>query len=219
VHTIFPAAQVISQFTKPVKVKQYGIGEYAEIVRLKPMSIGGLGLHSWNRIVKVEKREVNPYAVAPHIKGGGVAKSSIIPFIESVVREPLIKDISFTVATIDDPDLITALDDYQFDEPTAAMLMLARVYPNNIHIADIYYQNPYQPIPESKRRYEWAAYRGLKMLGPTIVRLEDYARTKGCEYLTLTAAADDLIPLFATLGFTLETNDFGRMARAMEKRL
>ena len=219
-HTVYPAEQVAAHFTKPVRVKQYGGDEYEEIVKLEPEILGGLGLHSWNRIVQVEKREVDPYAVAPHIdRRSGIGKLSIIPFIGTVIGEPLIKDISLTVATIEDRDLMAALDDYEFDEPTVAKLMLARVYPNNIHIADIYCQNPYQPIPESERRYAWSAYRGLKMLGPTTVRLEEYARAKGCEFLTLTAAADDLVPLFTTWDFALETNEIGRMARAMEKRL
>jgi hypothetical protein len=210
---------VAAQFTKPVKVMQYGSGEYAEVVKLKPAAIGGLGLHSWNRIVQVEKRNVIPRAVAPHIDNYGIGKPSIIPYIGSVIGGPLIKDISLTVATIDDPALMASLSDYEFDEPTVAMLMLAQVHPNNIHIADIYYQNPYHPIPEGQRRYEWAAYRGLKLLGPTLARIEEYARSKGCDYLTLTAAADDLVTLFGSHGFTLETNEVGKMARAMEKRL
>jgi hypothetical protein len=49
--------------------------------------------------------------------------------------------------------------------------------------------------------------------------MNNFAATLNCGYLTLTAASDDLVPLFARHGFTLEKNQMSRMARAMEKKV
>lgn len=208
--TIYPKDQIASQFgDKSLKVVQYDMAEYAEIVRLKPEAIGGLAIHSWNRIVQVEKLKVNPQAVAPFIDRDGMSSPEMVGAISKIIKEPLIKDISYTLCTVDDD---------QLQDKEVASLMLATVFPNNIHLIDVMYQNPYKPIPEAERRY-MADHKGLGMLGPTLARIEEYARSKGCAYVTLTAAADHLVPLFGKYGYTRETNYIGNMARAMEKRL
>lgn len=49
--------------------------------------------------------------------------------------------------------------------------------------------------------------------------MEKYAIAKNCDYLTLTAATPELVPVFRKFGFTVETNDMGRQALAMEKKM
>ena len=48
---------------------------------------------------------------------------------------------------------------------------------------------------------------------------EAYAKASKLNYLTLTAAHRDIIPLFSEYGFTVESNVMGTCARAMEKRV
>jgi hypothetical protein len=50
-----------------------------------------------------------------------------------------------------------------------------------------------------------------------LARTEAYAAEHGCDYLTLTAATDDLVPLFGKFGFVVE--DGQATSLAMEKRL
>jgi hypothetical protein len=209
VHSIYPKEQIAGKFGRPLKIAQYGMAEYAEIVRLKPICIGGLAIHNWNRIVQVEKLKVSPRAVSPYIGPDGISSPEMIGAIGKIIKEPVIKDISYTSCVLDDESLA---------DNEVASLMLARVYPNNIHLIDVMYQDPYQPIPQSNRRYI-ADHKGLGMLGLTLSRIEEYARANGCACVTLTAAADHLVPLFEKYGYALETNYIGNMARAMEKHL
>ena len=73
--------------------------------------------------------------------------------------------------------------------------MLVRVYPNDLHVSDVYFRNPYKPIPKAEQKYYSRKYQGLGLLGAALGRIDDYARTQGCDYLTLTCAHPDLIPV------------------------
>ena len=54
-------------------------------------------------------------------------------------------------------------------------------------------------------------HKGFGLLPNVIANMQTYAVQKGIEYLTLTAAAGDLVPLFTKHGFKIEDNDLGRL--------
>jgi hypothetical protein len=54
-------------------------------------------------------------------------------------------------------------------------------------------------------------------MGSLLARVEAYAAEHDCQFLTLNAATDDLVPLFGKFGFTVE--DGQATGLAMEKRL
>jgi len=183
--------------------------DYDKIVELKGLAIGGMAIHGWNRIIQVEKLGFDPGGVASYINEYGMCMPEMVEGISRIIGEPFVKDISCTICTVNDGDL---------EDNEVASLMIARVFPNNVHLIDVMYQNPYKPIPPTERRY-MADHKGLGMLGPTLALIEDYAVSNACQFVTLTAAADHLAPLFEKYGFKLETNFLGKKARAMEKRV
>lgn len=208
-HDIFPRAEIEAKFGKPLLVVQRGLESYDTILRDEE-GIGGLALNVWNRITEVEKMPFDPYAIRPYLNPNGQPKKSLLPAIDQIIGSRVIKDISCTYATVEDPDL---------EDNEVGKLVIANVFPNDLHLADVTFQNPYRPIPQSRQRYTFTFFEGFKMLGPTLERIEAAARRLGCQHVTLTCAAPDLIPLFSKFGFRQETGPFGSRADAMEKKL
>jgi hypothetical protein len=103
------------------------------------------------------------------------------------------------------------------DVTLVAYLFVARIFPNEFHIADMSFVNPYEPIPQDLRSYKFRRFRGLQLLGTVLERAEAYAAKHHCDFMTLTAPADDLVPLFGKFGFVVE--DHLATSLAMEKRV
>lgn len=207
---VFPVEAVRAKFKGPVVIDQFGMPEMPDIVREFDQDLCNLALNVWNRIVQVEKRRVDPMSLASFINlKTGQHNPLMLGAIEQIIGEPVIKEIAFTHCRIEDDSL---------DDNTVARLFLARVYPNDLHIADVCYQNPFEPIPDGQG-YEMQSYRGLGMLRETLERVEACARSRDCNFITLTAAGDDNYRLFSRYGFTRENNPMGEIQNAMEKKL
>lgn len=203
-HAILPLAEVERCFDKPVRLEQLGIDRLGEVVARDPNALLNTAFTVWQRYV-ARQPAADPEAVRAHIRRHG---GSFLEAAQAVLGEPVIKDLSFSRCVLEDPTL---------EDHLAAYLIVARVYPNDVHIADMNFANPYKPIPPERRGFKFRRYKGLSLLGMVLGRIEAYARGQGCDYLTLTAAADDLVPLFAKHGFRVE--DGNATSLAMEKRV
>jgi hypothetical protein len=140
----------------------------------------------------------------------GLHNPAMVGEIGRLIGQPIIKDIAFTHCRVES-DLL--------DDNTVSRLFLAHVYPNDIHITDVCFQDPFQPLPAGQRRYEMQTHKGLGLLTDTMARIEAHARGAGCDHITLTAAGDDNMALFKRYGFTVEKNPVGKSQNAMEKKL
>ncbi len=216
IHSIFPYKEVKERIGKDVVLTQVGLSQYAEIVGAYPADITGLALNAWNRIAHGKNPPKDKYAVKEwitidHRQGTVNIDPAIVAGISDIIGTPLIKDISFSEVAVTDEAVPT-------ENRKIARLIVARVHPNDVILADIFFQDPGKSIPE-KDQYQWQVFKGFGLLGTVVSRTNDYAKAHRCDYLTLTASADDLVPLFAKHGFALETNEFGRQARAMQRRV
>jgi hypothetical protein len=213
-HSLFPIAEIRDKFDSPVELQQFGLNEYNEIVRLKAGAIAGLALNVWNRIVHSDTHDVNPMALSRYIDNANPNDPQVDPQIvcgiEEVIGAKVIRDISYSRCTLN--------DSASSDDELIAELLIAHVYPNDLHWADVHFRNPRQPLSKRDRRFKFREFRGFGLLSKVAARITAYASAQGMDYITLTAAANDLVPLFATHGFTLETNEMGGSARAMQKR-
>lgn len=209
-HSILPLNEIRSAFDKAVLLQQYGNSDLEKIQAINLHSISGTCLNVWNRIVVAGTPKVYKYALAPYIDEQGIGKAGMLQAMNKIIGQPVIQDISWSRCTIDDPTL---------EDKVVAQLVVARVFPNDLHLVDVHFRNPYKPIPEAKQKYHFRDYEGLGLLPTVMARLEEYARSHSCDYLTLTCAHADLAPLFGKFGFTVETNPLGRMAHAMEKKV
>jgi hypothetical protein len=203
-NAILPFDQIVKRFDKPVRLEQLGMDRFAEVATRDPNGLLNAAFTVWQRYVR-KHPEANAGAVRDHIRQHG---GDFLDAVQATIGEPVIRDISFSRCTLDDP---------QLEENLVAYLLVARVYPNDVHIADMNFMNPYLPIAPERRKFKFQRYKGLSLLGALLSRVEAYAAVHGCEYLTLNAATDDLVPLFSKFGFSVE--DGQATSLAMEKRL
>ena len=206
-HEVFPLDELRSRFDAPVKVEQLGLADLDEIYRREPSNMAALGIHAWNRIVNhPDHSNLDPRSLGPYINGGD--DPSFIGIIQLQIGCDLIYDISYTVCTIED----SALDD-----KVVARALIADVYPSDLHIGDVYFRNPYKPIPRDERKYKYREYEGLRLLRPFMEGVDSFAAKSEVQFVTLTAATVEHVPLFRTYGFALQLDPIAREARAMQK--
>lgn len=89
-------------------------------------------------------------------------------------------------------------------------LLVAWLYRNDLHLGDINFVDPDNPIPEAERRYKHQTHKGLRLLPDLLANMKNKATELGCEQITLTAAALDQIDLFKRFGFVVEDSDQAR---------
>src|SRR4051812_42736648 len=65
--TIMPVEEVKTSLSKAVACEQYGLNQYADIVRLAPADITGLALNAWNRLVHGKNPPRDKYAIKKYI--------------------------------------------------------------------------------------------------------------------------------------------------------
>ena len=202
-----------SRFDKPVDIQEYGIADLDRIIKLLPKPMWAIGLNVWGRIVYCGLNEVNIYAIEEYV---AAEDPRLFEEIGKIIEQDVIKDIYLLQAQVQDSSLPYA---------TVAQVLAARVYPNDLHFADVTFTNPYRPIAPEKRKFTYQEYEGLGLLGTVIDRIEKEAVSESCYYLTLTAAAIDLVPLFSQYGFTVENSPIAEMGLEngqcipMEKRI
>lgn len=203
-HALLPLEEISRRFDKPVHLEQLGIDRLPEIFKRDPDRILNTGFTVWDRYARTNP-SVQRTAVREHLhKHGG----TFLDAASAIIGEPIIKDICFSRCTVDDASL-----DYNL----VAYLLAAHVYPNNLHLADIILVNPYKPLPIAPTRYKMRRYKGLGLLSTVMSRAEAYAVEQGCDHMTLTADADDVVPLFARFGFLVEEGEVASLA--MEKKV
>ena len=203
-NSILPFEEIESRFDKPVRLEQLGMDRFEEVAKRDPNGLMNAALTVWQRYAR-NNPNADPAAVRDYIRQHG---GDLLNAVQALVGEPVVRDISFSRCTIDDADLA---------ENLVAYLLVARVYPNEFHIADVSFVNPYEPIPPELRSYKSRRFRGLQLLGTVLQRAEAYAAKHHCDYMTLTAPADDLVPLFGKFGFVVE--DDLATSLAMEKKV
>jgi hypothetical protein len=206
-HSIFPIDEVRPHFSSRLQFRQFGLEEYAQIVRFEAQGIGNVGATVWNRMVHAKVHDVDPKALQKYFKQDGKIDPEIVFAIGEIIGEPVIKDISYSRCTI--------------DAQPVAELLLADVYPNDLHWADVHFRDPRRPIrrPPSATVETLRKFKGFGLLGAVVSSIDQYARENGFDYVTLTAAEPSLVPLFESYGFELERNDLAKFLRAMEKRI
>jgi hypothetical protein len=201
---ILPLEEIQARFDKPLVVEQLGIDRFAEIRARDPNALLNTAFTVWQRHLQ-RNAEADPAGVRDHIRRRG---GSFLEGAETVLGVPVVKDISLSRLSVADDALEANL---------VAYLVVAQVHPNSLHLADINLVNPYSPIPPGNRQYKFRKFKGLGLLRTVLARAEACAAARRCDYLTLTAAVDDLVPLFAKFGFVAENDQATSLA--MEKKV
>jgi GNAT superfamily N-acetyltransferase len=195
---ILPVAALRQRFPE-LWVEEYGRGQIADIVRLKGPAMHGMALSIWNRVVSFRTDAVDPQAIAKWVR---TEDPRLHQRIERIIGKRVIQDLYYGHAKLD----------VNGEALTVAEATVACVYPNDLHIADVEFSNPHQPIPEAERLYQYQHYRGLGLLSSFLQAAEAAAKRMGCRNLTLTAADGGLMDMFAGYGFHVEESWIGQQA-------
>lgn len=154
----------------------------------------------WNRIVSNNLFPVDSMAVA---KFASSHDPQVHRKISQIIGENIIKAFVYTKCQIDDEDL---------DYKTVCEFVIFELYPNILHLGDITFSDPYKPISNEEKKFEHQDFEGLGMLSSLMNNINEYAKQKSFDYITLTSASKDQIPLFKKYGFTPENNAFTNQA-------
>ena len=159
-----------------------------------------MAMDVWNRIVARNIIPVDPLALSKFARR---FDPLIYKQIEKITRKPIFKEMHYTRAFLQDNAL---------NCPEIVEFLIARVYPNDIHIGDISIKNPYKPLPTNLQKCSIHTHKGFGLLSPLMDNIISYGRSKKCDYLTLVASQYENVELFERYGLSVEDNEFARLA-------
>lgn len=194
---IFPESSIRSKFTSDLSIIRRDRKKLNEIAIIKPACMAEMGGGAWDRYVQ-ENPDCDPQALADYFNEGS---PKIYLAMERYTGLKVLNDISYTTAQVLDDDL---------EENLCSEVLLAVIWPNVLRISDVTFANPYEPIPESKRKYRFQHYKGLGLFSEFLSNCEKYCLEKGISEITLAAAYIDLVPFFESYGFSVEDTPAGR---------
>lgn len=195
---IVPLPQLRERFGDDLTVEMFDREKLSKIIKDKPLGMHALGGNIWNRIVTREWNDVDPMQLRAYFQRQDPKLHSAI---SRVIGENAIRDILMVRAWKGVPRKANLVME----------LMVADVYRNELHLGDVTFCDPERPIAPADRTYKLQSHKGLGLLGVLIDNMDAYARARGYEYLTLTAAYADLVPLFQRHGFAVEDTMAGRI--------
>lgn len=177
-----------------------GRSQLAQIERELPDKLKALSLHQWDRLVEWGPVQLDTQAISDYANG----KPGAARFISNQIRQPLIQDIAYQHYTVQ-----------RGGNPiTVAEILVAHLYPDDLHLADIQYSNPDKPLqPGSEKPHQH--YEGFGLLKPTLDRLISVAKSLDCRAVTLTAATKQLAIIFERHGFQISDTHVGRTVASL----
>jgi hypothetical protein len=197
-NSVLPIQVISAALPSPLQLEEYGSADLKKIIAREPITIFGVGMNVWNRIVGYAYRDVNPMALADLVD----ARDPLVhEAIARIIGEPVIKEVYYAHGTLVDP---------QLGYNTVCQILVAQVFPNDLQIGDVLISNPYKPISVDKRKHMFQEYEGFGVLGTVLKNAERVARDRGCDYVTLTAASVDQYHLFSKYKFSVEQNAFSQ---------
>ncbi|MDA8078713.1 MAG: hypothetical protein M0Z79_07200 [Nitrospiraceae bacterium] len=182
--------QELSRLFGEVTFREFAHKDMEEIRRMKPQTLFWLAFSTWKRIVQFNLLPVSAEALdddimrkdpEAHVK------------ISKIIGAPVIKDISYVNAAVAGQDR---------NERTVAEIFAVRVYPNNLHLANVEFERPVRPAEHDAYKDMIGEYTDLfTKVAKNAIR---YGKEQGCNYLLLTARLPYHAEIFARAGFLME---------------
>ena len=203
IHDIFPLGELRLRYPRLLTVEQYGKSDVLRVAELAPKVMNGLCLHAWHRMLKDNEFEhLDPALMEVYIDGPLYQLVAIL----DALANPIFYDFSYIACRNDEGILV-------------GQLIVADVCPNNLHIADVYFQNPESPLHDSRLNSDGTGYNGFGLLGKVLDNAECFARENRNDIVALVAASDSRVLLFERYGYRLSDDKNGKYAREMFKRI
>ena len=196
---IYPAEELQDKFEAEVTLEYYFMEDVDTIAKLEPNCLCEIGGNSWMHYIE-SGAKVNPRKLSKHFDSGN---PFLFKEVEKVMKRKVLQDIMLVHAKVQDPEL---------ENNICGQLLLARVYPNNLHISDVEFSNPYEPVPENEKKHHFHEYRSLGLFAKLLVNIIAYGKKNRISNVTLSAASDHQIKYFKSHGFSIENNNFAKDA-------
>lgn len=196
---VYPANSLESKFDKSISIDYYGMDDIDEIAKLHPGCLFEIGASAWMHYIE-SGAKVNSQKLSKYFDE---QDPFIFRRVEKVMKRKVIQDIVLVHAHVDDTDL---------ERDICGQLLLARTYPNNLHISDVEFSNPYEPVSKSDQEYSYHNYRSLGLFSELLDNIVNLGKRNNIKKITLSAASNDQIPYFEKHGFNVEGTNFARQA-------
>ncbi len=193
---VFPRDEVIERVGEELEFSEYSLEDLDELVACKSASLFELGAAIWDRYFRGHPY-VNPQQFSDHFDNDD-------PMLFQAIADWLGE------TTVDELYYVhVELADTTVDYRTVAELLVAQAYPNVMHVSDVEFSNPRQPIPAYEQQYAHQHFRGLGLLPVLVANIVEFGQQHGRDEVCLTAAHIDLVPLFEQHGFTVDDTPAG----------
>jgi len=196
---VYPVESLKEKFDEEVLIDYYGMGDIAEIAKLEPGCMFEIGANAWMHYIE-SGAKVNPQKLSRYFDE---RDPLIYRRVEKVMKRKALQDILLVHAHVDDSSL---------ERDICGQLLLARTYPNNLHISDVEFSNPYEPVSSSEQSYQYHNYRSLGLFSELLENIMQLGKDNKISRITLSAASRDQVPYFEKHGFSMEDTEFASQA-------
>lgn len=173
--------------------------DWKGLQKSRPAHIAGICMFIWDEMVD-RKMTTQPFKIGPIVKNSfkGIAK-----FIESELGKPPVTE-AYAASYFNEID----------PENSFVDVSLVRCWPNDIHIADVEFSDNRKPVHKGMKVKGSTSrnYHGLHVFGDFIERLNDIAKNKSVERISLIVAHEDLYPVFSRHGFKVSSTTMAQIA-------
>lgn len=198
-HDVFQKQSITNKFDCNIEFEQLGIESVLTIAEKDPNILFEIGAQAWMLFVE-SGAKVNPQKLASDFDQ---RNPLIYQKVEKVIKRKVIQDLSFSYALLDDPKVHSR---------GCIQLLLCRMYPNDLFIADVAFYNPYKPVVSKDKKYDLHHFRSLNLFGIHLDQIKQYCRANKISRITLTTSSNEQIPYFESHGFKIENNTFAKSA-------
>lgn len=180
--------------------EEYGLADIRRLVELVPMEMFGVGAYIWHRGVITDE-------VGPADKLGplfGQESPTLYETVASELGQPSILDIYYAKAWLDGKE----------GDNFVAEVLLAQIWPGELYLADVNFENPHAPLSTKERllHKQQRTHRGLAAFGDLVDGMCSYGKSQRLKAVSLTAAHHELVEVFKRYGFHVENSSFARDA-------
>ncbi|PSV98735.1 hypothetical protein [Photobacterium iliopiscarium] len=194
--------EINNKFDQDVYFEQYGKESLNILIEKEPAMFFEIGGHAWMRFLSTGTK-VNPQKLYLDFRN---KNPLVYKKVEKIIKRNIIQDLSFSYGYVRDEDLI-------YNQ--CCQLLLFRIWPNELLIADVTFTNPYKPVETAK--YNFHQFKSLGLFASHLKKIKEYCKEQHIEKITLSTASNDQITYFEEHGFIVEDSEFARQALKNEQ--
>lgn len=169
----------------------------SEFLSKEPEKVPSICLFIWDEMVH-RRFTSEPFKIAPIINNNF---EGIYGFVARELKSEPITE-AYAARFFNEHD----------DNTSFADVVLARCYPNDVHIVDVEFSDNSKPLPPGDPNRRYRTYRGLHVFDTFLERLKSVARAKDANRISLLVASPPVHQVFLRHGFRVNDTQMAQMA-------